>query len=833
MPSQTAPEPARFWARQQPLALVAGAGDRLEQPGRPQARAAPRAVALRAIRHSPPASRQATRWRSPQGRANQRPLAALDRAVASACGLAGAPAPHLGGHAGIAALQQVEADQVHAAARHPAHQGRGDPAVARPGGGAQAGGVLVVAHLARLVLRPLVVGPAVREVAERRVGGRGQALAVVVHVARPARALAAVAHEQQPLARGADLVPGHLQRQRVAARAPAGRAVDQVADHGVQVGGAEVVARGVVQVALQVQQQHLARVAVHPRPDLGQHLAEGLLGAAAQVRAGGVAQHRPAQEQVHVQLQAAHALVQLVDHGDPLVAVLGRQRQPHLGRAVVRVVGEHPRDVAHGHVPGQLVLQVQLAQRLPSASAAEAGSAAVSHTPSASTTIAAPRTGASVRPGRYSMRKVGWSRVGQLLPVPRHSLARHLAVGLDDGLALLDRYLGGGERPAPVATADLAPSAGGAQVLDPVRLAACGHDVAGAGVLDGDHRQHLLAAADPAGTTSVCEPPIPRRMARGLKTFRVNAAGLRYATPPASTCGGGGGGGGVAEVSGVTATSAAGAGVSPRSAKYRTDAVSAAIGAVMVLAMTSRMMRTAVLSPPRAPSRRRDDGLDQEDDQDDPEDGPAVALHELAGAAEGLDDAGALEHDDGRDDGPDGQQEQAGDDEQQESDAHAEALEQAGKEQGQDDRRGRAQQVARGVVADPVLDVVDELDDHALVEGGRRDADQDDQGNEDERQRQQAADDSHHEEQPERNRQQHRRVLSVDREDPVEYAAYIHFVDHAGQHTPLAGRSARIADECLRGRHRRRTGAAGGGCGGCGPRTARPARRRARTARQP
>ena len=65
----------------------------------------------------------------------------------------------------------------------------------------------------------------------------------------------------------------------------------------------------------------------------------------------------------------------------------------------------------------------------------------------------------------------------------------------------------------------------------------------------------------------------------------------------------------------------------------------------------------------------------------------------------------------------------AGDDQQDQPDADPEGGEDAGPEQRPEDRQDRAHQVADRGVAATVLDVLDQADDHPLVEGADREAD--------------------------------------------------------------------------------------------------------------
>ena len=188
MPSHTGPAPARFCAASSRWPSYPVRGTAWSRPGRPQARAAPRAVALRAIRHRPVASRQATRWRSPHGRANQRPPAPW---IAQSRPRAGSPAPQLHTWAATRASPRSRRSKPIRSTPQRVIRPTSGGAIRpwpEPVAAPSAGGVLVVAHLPRLVLGPGVVGAAVREVAERRVGRCGQPLAVVVHVRRPAGA---------------------------------------------------------------------------------------------------------------------------------------------------------------------------------------------------------------------------------------------------------------------------------------------------------------------------------------------------------------------------------------------------------------------------------------------------------------------------------------------------------------------------------------------------------------------------------------------------------------------------------------------------------------------
>ena len=246
----------------------------------------------------------------------------------------------------------------------------------------------------------------------------------------------------------------------------------------------------------------------------------------------------------------------------------------------------------------------------------------------------------------------------------------------------------------------------------------------------------------------------------------------------------------MAEVSGVTATSAAGAAVSPRSVKYRTAATSAAMGAVSVLAMTLKMM-CATTPPMAAPMP------------------PRMALTRKVirkatmitpNTFQPLPFTSARER-------------------PSDSNTPARSITMTGattakmvmkKRPGTISRMkpittmmptmmpapisgamtgaAEPEQVTRRVVAAPVLHVLDELDHHARVEGG---GDQADQGREqDQESAQEALQHADDQEQAERHGEQDRSLVSVDRKYPAQYSADVHSVLHARQHTPRPGRTA-------------------------------------------
>ena len=74
---------------------------------------------------------------------------------------------------------------------------------------------------------------------------------------------------------------------------------------------------------------------------------------------------------------------------------------------------------------------------------------------------------------------------------------------------------------------------------------------------------------------------------------------------------------------------------------------------------------------------------------------PALALDELAAAAERAQHARVLDHRRGRGHGPDRDQEQAGDDQQDEADRDGDAEQDPDQDQGADVGRRRREQVAR------------------------------------------------------------------------------------------------------------------------------------------
>jgi hypothetical protein len=331
----------------------------------------------RRLAHRPRAVCEAARRRTRRHARSRHPASVgrpRQRAVAAGPRLVLGPRPHRRLQAPVAGQQLIEPEQVDAAAQHGRGRLRGQALVAlglpRVGRGAvepravlevpdQAGGV-VLAREVRPTLREVLVADRARLSVRRPGEDRARA--------RPAHALGAGRHDDHLSARGEDLVA----RQRVGqlgARAPL-RRVQPPAELLAQDLAGGLAARACIEVVLDVQQQHLARVPIEPADDRGQHVGERRLDRAALVLLLGVADDgtpraagRRAREPVDVELEAADAEPQLVDERQLLVGVGVREGVAHLGDRVERVVRADPRRVDHPDVAGQRELEVERAAR--------------------------------------------------------------------------------------------------------------------------------------------------------------------------------------------------------------------------------------------------------------------------------------------------------------------------------------------------------------------------------------------------------------------------------------------------------------------------------------
>ena len=191
---------------------------------------------------------------------------------------------------------------------------------------------------------------------------------------------------------------------------------------------------------------------------------------------------------------------------------------------------------------------------------------------------------------------------------------------------------------------------------------------------------------------------------------------------------------------------------------------------------------------------RADDDLDQEEDHDHPEHPPAVAADQLAAAAEGLERTRALDHDHRCDHGPDGEQEEARHDQQDQADPDAEAGEEARDEQRRDHGRRRLDERPDRVVAAPVEDVPRGLHHHPLEPVGRdRPDDRDDREAEEGHAARvdDSVDDRDRDEHQQRGRNQQRELVSVDLEDALEDPSGVELLVHARESIATCGPAGR------------------------------------------
>ena len=121
---------------------------------------------------------------------------------------------------------------------------------------------------------------------------------------------------------------------------------------------------------------------------------------------------------------------------------------------------------------------------------------------------------------------------------------------------------------------------------------------------------------------------------------------------------------------------------------------------------------------------------------------PAAAAYQLIAAPEGRENPGPFQHDDRHDHRPDGDQVQAGDDEQGQPDRDGDGGQERGREDGPEVGRGRGHGLAEGQVGAAVSHVLHRLDQRGLQQEGRDDLhDEGEQGADGAGQRQQRGDD--------------------------------------------------------------------------------------------
>src|SRR5581483_9252268 len=101
-------------------------------------------------------------------------------------------------------------------------------------------------------------------------------------------------------------------------------------------------------------------------------------------------------------------------------------------------------------------------------------------------------------------------------------------------------------------------------------------------------------------------------------------------------------------------------------------------------------------------------------DEDDREDGPAVAADELARAGERGSHGATLDHDDGHDEAPPGQEDQPGDDEEEQPDRDHDGGDDPGDDQRPEVRPNPLEHLGDRRVDPPVAHVVDRVDERAL-----------------------------------------------------------------------------------------------------------------------
>ena len=333
-------------------------------------RGADRAVVRAAgTNQSPCASRQATRWRSVHGARRPAAVEALHRAAADpAAGRApsSTPAPPGAGRRGRGSRSPRGPRR----SAPSAPRWCGDRIGALVHGARELGRVLVVADHPRVVLLACEVGPAARVVEERPVVRAGLAQVLVVGVGAPARALAAGTHHHHLLARRADLLARELKRERVAA-------ARRGSSCGRQAGRSSRRSRprpaswpsSALEMGLEVERDHLVAwrsgqpliwrstttsgfSVVQPAWAWSAPRAWQTIGPAA-----AHARVRRAVGQVGVDLQAADALIELLEDRDRLGSGRGSKGSCPSRRRCCRSCGCRPTGRCELHVARQLVLE--------------------------------------------------------------------------------------------------------------------------------------------------------------------------------------------------------------------------------------------------------------------------------------------------------------------------------------------------------------------------------------------------------------------------------------------------------------------------------------------